>query len=104
MKNLINSLKGKISVLVLVVAALMLFCALSTVFNFDNYLSQNIKAAGSGWHLFGLVAAAWTIRWAHGLAEDKNYITKDEILNVLILGISAVLSIMIFAGFVFNIA
>jgi hypothetical protein len=82
---------------------LYLFMQLSAAQVFHNFFQQNVKAAPGVAHFFGVLFSLFTIGWGYGTATDKNYVAKDNVVNVLIIGASIVLSFCAYGGFNFSI-
>jgi hypothetical protein len=84
------------------VPALYLFMQLSAWGIFKNIYSKNVAAAPAGWHVFGFVLTLGTIIWAWGVVTEKNFVSKNDTRNILVVGAGMVLSLLAYAGFVFN--
>ncbi len=102
MKSGKSSLKEKLIFLFPILG--YLFMQLSALGVFKNYYQANVAAAGTGWHIAGLVLSIATVGWGMMIAKDDSRVSKSDTMNPLILFVLAVLSLCAYAGFVFNIA
>jgi hypothetical protein len=84
--------------------ALYMFMQLSAWQVFHNFYSQNVAAAPAGAHAAGFLFFLGSLGWTFLVAKDSNYVSKSDTANVVIIGLSMVLSLLCYAGFVFNVA
>lgn len=82
--------------------ALFLFMQLSALQAFKNIYQKNVADAPVAWHIVGFVLSVGTIAWWYGIATESNRVTKREILNILVGVLAAIVSLLAYAGFVFN--
>lgn len=80
-----------------------LFMLLSAAGIFHNFYQANVKAAGSGWHMIGTILALGEILFAISVVEEKDHIFKSSTGEAIALIALAAISLLSFAGFVFNI-
>jgi hypothetical protein len=75
------------------------FMQLSAWQVFHNMYQCSCSVAGGGWRFLGLVLTAGSVAWVYGLVKDKNYVTKGDTMNVVILFALVLLSFLAYMGF-----
>jgi hypothetical protein len=68
----------------------------------NNTLSKNAAAAQPFWNIVGFLIFLFSVVWGYGVATDRNFVSKNDLSNVLILIAAMALSLASSAGFVFN--
>jgi hypothetical protein len=82
--------------------ALYLFGQASALGIFHNIYTKNCEAAEPFWHIVGFILFIISVGYGFLVFRDSNYVSKNSTVNGIVIFFAAALSLLSYAGFVFN--